>query len=148
MIRKQNVPAVFSLAIVGMMLLALAVVKLGPYWRPARVVSARVTAGWSGITGGDGASLEKIVLADAYYPAHPYQKEYNFTSDWFTPHIPIWEKVLSPLKGKPDIRYLEIGVFEGRSSLWIAENILTHPSSHLTVIDPFPLTLPPKTGPW
>lgn len=32
---------------------------------------------------------------------------------------------------------LEVGSFEGRSAIWLLENILTHPTSHLTCIDKF-----------
>ena len=65
-----------------------------------------------------------------------YQKEYNFTHDWFTRHIPSWENILLEFKGKPHIHYLEIGVFEGRSFLWTLENVLTHRTSTATAIDP------------
>ena len=54
-----------------------------------------------------------------------YLKNYKFTTDWFTNRIPLWEKILAPLKGKQGIHYLEIGVFEGRSAIWMLENILT-----------------------
>jgi len=64
-----------------------------------------------------------------------YQKDYRFTSDWFTAAIPVWEKVLKDYMGKADIRYLEVGVFQGRSALWALENILTHPSARMTTID-------------
>ena len=64
-----------------------------------------------------------------------YKKDYRFTADWFTHAIPVWRKVLKPYKGKPDIRYLEIGVFQGRSALWALENILTHPTARMTTID-------------
>jgi predicted O-methyltransferase YrrM len=67
-----------------------------------------------------------------------YKKDYQFSSDWFTYHIPVWEPLLSEFKGKADVRYLEIGVLEGRSALWMLENILTHPSARLTAIDLFP----------
>ena len=66
-----------------------------------------------------------------------YLKKYNFTTDWFTPNIPVWKKTLSNFEGQPNIRYLEIGVFEGRAFLWMLENILTHPTSRATGIDPF-----------
>jgi predicted O-methyltransferase YrrM len=66
-----------------------------------------------------------------------YQKKYEFTVNWFTYNIPVWEKVLSPYKGKADLRYLEIGLFEGRSAIWMLENILTHPTARLTGIDVF-----------
>lgn len=71
-----------------------------------------------------------------------YLKHYDFTLGntfrGFIDVIPIWNKLLSPFKGKPDIQYLEIGVNEGRSAIWTLENILTHPSSKLTGIDLFP----------
>jgi len=65
-----------------------------------------------------------------------YLKKYNFTADWFTYNIPIWEKELTSFKGQRNIHYLEIGVFEGRSFIWMLENILTHPTSTATGIDP------------
>jgi hypothetical protein len=67
-----------------------------------------------------------------------YKKDYQFSSDWFTYHIPVWEQFLTEFKDKADVRYLEIGVFEGRSAVWMLENILTHPSARLTAIDIFP----------
>ena len=66
-----------------------------------------------------------------------YNKAYTFTKDTFTDKISEWTKLLAELKGKPGINYLEIGTFEGRSALWILENILTHPTSKLTIIDAF-----------
>jgi len=71
-------------------------------------------------------------------PTKYYLNSYNFSEDWFTENIPVWVKVLRPFKGKPDLHYLEIGVFEGRSAIWMLENILTNPSSKLTGIDVFP----------
>ena len=65
-------------------------------------------------------------------------KPYKFTKDWFSGNIPLWTEVLAPFKGKPNIHYLEIGVWEGRSAIWVLENILTHPTSTLTGIDVFP----------
>lgn len=53
------------------------------------------------------------------------------------PHIPVWKKVLSNFEGQPNIDYLEIGVYEGGSLLWLLENILTHPTSTATAIEPF-----------
>ena len=37
-----------------------------------------------------------------------YDHEYEFTENWFSSNIPVWEKVLAPYKGQPDIQYLEI----------------------------------------
>jgi Methyltransferase domain len=66
-----------------------------------------------------------------------YKRQYTFTVDTFTPRIPSWTRHLSEFNGKPGISYLEIGTFEGRSALWMLENIFTHPTSKLTVIDAF-----------
>ena len=35
-----------------------------------------------------------------------YLKNYDFTKDWFTKNIPVWNEALHPFKGKPDIHYL------------------------------------------
>jgi predicted O-methyltransferase YrrM len=66
---------------------------------------------------------------------------YTFTSDWFSQNIPIWVQALGELKGKPNLRYLEIGVYEGRSFFWVMDNILTDPSSRATAIDTFDIYL-------
>jgi predicted O-methyltransferase YrrM len=63
--------------------------------------------------------------------------KYTFTSDWFTHHISNWTLILRYMKGKPDLTYLEIGAYEGRSFFWVLDNILTHPSSKAIAIDIF-----------
>lgn len=63
--------------------------------------------------------------------------ELHFTTDWFSPHIPLLERWLLPLTGKPGLRFLEIGCWEGRSSCWFLERVLTDQSSSLTCIDTF-----------
>jgi hypothetical protein len=72
---------------------------------------------------------------DAARSTEHYRKDYRFTSDWFTPAIPVWEKVLKDYQGKPDIHYLEVGIFQGRSALWALENILTHSTARMTGVD-------------
>jgi predicted O-methyltransferase YrrM len=66
-----------------------------------------------------------------------YERDYDFSWDVFTLNIPLWRTLLEPFAGKPNVRYLEIGVAEGRSLLWVLDNILTHPTSRATGIDPF-----------
>lgn len=61
----------------------------------------------------------------------------QFDTDWFSWNIPHWTKYLAELKNKPDIRGLEIGVFQGRSTCWLFDNIFTHPSSRLISVDTF-----------
>jgi len=62
---------------------------------------------------------------------------YTFQSDWFTPQIPLWEKYLAEYKGKENLSFIEIGSFEGRSAVWLLENILTGSCAQLTCIDTF-----------
>lgn len=66
-----------------------------------------------------------------------YKKKYSFTQNWFGDRIPYWTQILQEFKGKPNINYLEIGTFEGRSALWALENIATHPTARITIIDAF-----------
>ena len=79
-----------------------------------------------------------LIVQDPLLPTpDAYLQDYEFTSDWFTLHIPVWEAALSSFQGVPDIRYLEIGLYEGRSALWMLENILTHPTARMTGLDVF-----------
>jgi len=61
---------------------------------------------------------------------------FHFTTDWFSPNLHLWQQYLHPLAGQP-IHALEIGSWEGRSAVWMLENILTHPQSSLTCVDTF-----------
>ncbi|MGC4084558.1 MAG: class I SAM-dependent methyltransferase [Vicinamibacterales bacterium] len=61
----------------------------------------------------------------------------NFTVDWFSKRASLWETHLGGLRGAPNVRYLEIGTFEGRSLVWVLQNLLTDASSQAHVIDPF-----------
>ena len=65
------------------------------------------------------------------------KKNYIFQADWFSEQISWWEKQLLRFKGKPNLHFLEIGSFEGRSAIWLLENILTDSSSTITCIDTF-----------
>ena len=69
--------------------------------------------------------------------AERYTHDYDFGADWFWPSVDIWKRNLADFKGKPNLNYLEIGPFEGRSFYWMMDNILTHPSSKATAIDVF-----------
>jgi predicted O-methyltransferase YrrM len=46
-----------------------------------------------------------------------------------------FEKILEEHKGKPNLNYLQIGVFTGDASVWLMENVLTDPSNKLTDVD-------------
>jgi hypothetical protein len=57
--------------------------------------------------------------------------------DWFSNNIPSWQSWLGHLVGKPNLRALEIGSCEGRSVLWLMDNVLTDPTCELDCVDPF-----------
>lgn len=51
--------------------------------------------------------------------------DYQFTKDWFNWAPAVWEQLTPHLSGVAGHRqFLEIGSFEGRSSVWIAENMM------------------------
>jgi Methyltransferase domain len=59
---------------------------------------------------------------------------HQFSFDWFTSHIPEFQKYLGHLRGQP-CSAVEIGAHEGRSTTWLLENVLTHEQSRITTID-------------
>lgn len=62
----------------------------------------------------------------------------EFTSDWFSHNLPTWEVVIAPhLRNIPAPNLLEIGAYEGRSTVWFLENFR---DARLTVIDPWAYT--------
>ena len=63
--------------------------------------------------------------------------EPKFTSDWFSHHIPLWELWLRDLKGLPHLDFLEVGCYEGRATIWLLNNIITHDSCKISCIDWF-----------
>jgi len=69
-------------------------------------------------------------------PAAP--PEPGFTQSW-TRGRTYWDALFESrgLNGQPDLRFLEIGCFEGRATLWLLENVLTDPTSRIDVIDTF-----------
>lgn len=61
----------------------------------------------------------------------------QFSENWFEHNIPHWEQWLGGFRGRPGARALEIGSFEGRSTLWLCENILTADDSRIDCVDLF-----------
>ncbi|MEG4089580.1 tetratricopeptide repeat protein [Microcoleus sp. Pol12B4] len=62
-------------------------------------------------------------------------KDYQFTQDWFTHNIPIWQRHLQEFTGIAEFQVVEIGSFQGMSACWLLDNILTHPTAKITCID-------------
>ena len=59
---------------------------------------------------------------------------YKFTEDWFSADDLVQ---FLPLKTQEEIHFLEIGSFEGKSTVWFLENILLNEKSTITCIDPW-----------
>jgi len=61
-----------------------------------------------------------------------------FTRNWVKRKMNYWNQHIVPvLAGKDRLRYLEIGVFEGRSACWVMENILSGKNCLAYGIDPY-----------
>ncbi len=60
-----------------------------------------------------------------------------YTNDWFSHNIPAWRKWLKKFRKKEGLSFLEIGCYEGMATRWLLDNILTNPSSHISVVDTF-----------
>lgn len=62
----------------------------------------------------------------------------SFQYNWFEVSAKAnFEKYLTKYRGLPELNFLEIGSFEGMSTLWLLQNILSHPTSKITCIDTF-----------
>lgn len=46
-----------------------------------------------------------------------------------------FEAAFLPASNQPNLRYLQLGVFRGDASVWLLENVLTHPQSVLVDVD-------------
>jgi hypothetical protein len=58
--------------------------------------------------------------------------KYNF---WEPDHYAEFKRLSDIYRGKNDLKFLEIGAFEGRTSVWMLDNILTGDNSSLTCVD-------------
>ncbi len=75
---------------------------------------------------------------------HARMEDYQFTVDWFGGHIPNWQSWLGHLAGRPNVKILEIGSYEGRATVWLLGNILTHSTARIDCLDIFS----PFAAPW
>jgi predicted O-methyltransferase YrrM len=64
-------------------------------------------------------------------------EDYKFTADWFGGNIPNWQLWFGHLAGKPDVKFLEVGCYEGRAVVWLLGNILTHNTARIDCVDVF-----------
>ena len=61
------------------------------------------------------------------------------TTDWFSRNSSYWAELFASRGWRPDTprTIIEIGSHEGRSALWMLENLLQHPHSRLHCVDTF-----------
>ena len=71
------------------------------------------------------------------YEIENQSKNHQFTHDWFSRNIPLLAEYCKKLRGLPNLHFLEIGSWEGRSTCWFLEKILTHESAKIACIDTF-----------
>ena len=125
---------------------------VAPNLRPSVAAAAAASGGDGG--GGGGATPPGAALAAAAYSApfsgarfeahqsqlsaldRAWTQPYTFTKDWHTRHVAYWRHHLAPFVGRR-CDYLEIGCFEGLSTVWMLTHVLTHVESTLTVCDTF-----------
>ena len=65
------------------------------------------------------------------------QSKVNFGRDdenWFT-HEESFSSLLAQFKGKPNLLFLELGSWKGKSAVWIAQNILNGENSKIICVD-------------
>ncbi|MEB0110439.1 class I SAM-dependent methyltransferase [Variovorax sp. RTB1] len=60
----------------------------------------------------------------------------TYTSDWFSHNIPAWQSFFSGWGDEPRTA-IEIGSYDGRSSVWLLENVLRNNASRLHCVDVF-----------
>ena len=62
------------------------------------------------------------------------ERDYFFSVDIFSYRIELWTEIFATIKGQP-VKALEVGCYQGMSSCWLLDNILTNQASSLTCID-------------
>ena len=81
--------------------------------------------------------METSSIAEDQQVLPPDRAKYTFRHYWFDEVIRAeWEQLTQPLRCKK-LQVLEIGAFEGASTTWILDNLMSHPESTLTSIDTF-----------
>lgn len=70
------------------------------------------------------------------HPISTSRERFTFQHGWFDMIIDDWEELTQPLRGKK-LNILEIGCFEGASTTWMLDHLMSHPDSRMTVVDTF-----------
>ena len=60
----------------------------------------------------------------------PRPHSFHFTTDYFSIHHLMWEALFKEVFPVGlEYNFLEVGSWEGRSTVWLLQNVLTHPNS-------------------
>lgn len=62
-------------------------------------------------------------------------RQFDYSEDFVSWHEPCWKRLTADIAGRADVSILEIGSFEGRSAVWWADNVATHPTSRVVCVD-------------
>jgi predicted O-methyltransferase YrrM len=67
---------------------------------------------------------------------------FEFTWDTVSGHERSWQAIFRAVNWNPESAHniVEIGSFEGRTTVWILENLVRHPGSRVFCVDPFMAT--------
>lgn len=67
--------------------------------------------------------------------------KFEFTRNWFlNRNLPTFRRFVHPEWAGKSVTYLEIGVWEGMSLVWMMQHVLTHPDSKAVGVDPWLIT--------
>ena len=82
-------------------------------------------------------SIAQPIAESRSHPSNPDRKRFLFQHTWFDDFVrPEWEEHISHLRGKR-LSILEVGSFEGASTTWLLDNLMSHPDSTLIAVDTF-----------
>jgi GR25 family glycosyltransferase involved in LPS biosynthesis/cephalosporin hydroxylase len=75
-------------------------------------------------------------------------KEFKYTNNWFDRNINLSMKLIKQLTNNGPVTILEVGTYEGKSAIWMLENLCSHPDAKFVSIDSYSqddLTVKPDT---
>jgi predicted O-methyltransferase YrrM len=110
--------------------------EMAANWRkPARQIARGLLTSAVWLSDDTRRSLEAFLEA---FQAVERLGPYEFTADWFSRKCEAqWRQNLAELAGRPRLSFVEVGCYEGRATVWLLDNILTHASSRIVCVDPF-----------
>ena len=62
-------------------------------------------------------------------------RNYYFIRDTFSYRLALWQPILEPVMGQKELKIIEVGTYQGMSSCWLLDRVLTHDTARLVCID-------------